>query len=660
MPFVLDSAFQPQGDQPAAIESLVQNLRAGVSNQILKGVTGSGKTYVMAKVIEKLNRPTIVITHNKTLVGQLYQEFKSFFPNNAVEYFVSYYDYYQPEAYVPSKDIYIEKDASINEEIDFMRHRATSSLFEREDILIVASVSCIYGLGSPENYLNMKVSLKTGEEICREELMRELVRIQYSRSDFAVRGSFKARGDTIEIYPKTSDKAIRVELFGDEVERILECDGLTGRVLQELTQVNIFPAQHYVTPAGNLEKAIEIIRAELAEMEARFLKENKLIEAQRIRERTLFDLEMLSTVGYCNGIENYSRHLEGRQTGDAPGTLIDYLPHNALIFLDESHVTIPQLRGMYNGDRSRKQTLVEYGFRLPSALDNRPLKYEEFVGMKKQTVYVSATPGPVELENAAARMIPLIVRPTGLLDPQIIVRPTEYQVDDILKELHLRKERNERVFITTLTKKMAENLATYYQEQGILCRYMHSDIQAMERLEIIRELRMGKFDVLIGINLLREGLDVPEVSLVCVLDADKEGFLRSATSLIQISGRAARNINGCVIFYADRLTPAIKAAIAESEERRRAQKIYNEQHGIVPTTISKKIADSIYGEVPGDENSGREELFPQYGKKMSEKEKQMAAETLRKAMREAAEALQFEEAAKMRDQLYALLGQKKN
>jgi excinuclease ABC subunit B len=654
MGFKLVSDYKPCGHQPQAIESLCSGIQNKVPSQILKGVTGSGKTYVMANVIEKMQRPTLIITHNKTLVGQLYQEFRSFFPENAVEYFVSYYDYYQPEAYVPSSDTFIEKDASINDEIDYMRHRGTASLFEREDIIIVASVSCIYGLGSPENYVGMKVSLSVGDIVDRDELLRELVRIQYSRSDFMTRGSFRVRGDCVEVFPKTSETGIRIVFFGDEVEEIAEWEPLQGKLLRHMKTVNIFPAQHYVTPQGQREKAIEKIKAELEARESLFLSENKLIEAQRIRERTLFDLEMLQEVGYCNGVENYSRHLDGREAGSPPDTLIDYLPHNAMIFLDESHVTIPQLKGMYNGDFSRKSNLVNYGFRLPSALDNRPLKYEEFSAIEKQLVYVSATPGPVELENARAHIIPLIVRPTGLLDPKVEIRPSDGQIDDIMHEIQKRAEKNERVFVTTLTKKMAEHLTEYLCENGIRCRYLHSDIEAIERLELIRELRLGSFDVLVGINLLREGLDAPEVSLVCVLDADKEGFLRSSTSLIQTSGRAARHLNGTVIFYADRLTDAMKSAIREADERRKVQEQFNRDNGITPTSVVKKIAASLYDEIPAKEDR------PEVGRVIQSKEElEKELEVLRVKMRQAAQELDFEQAATLRDRIYELMGKQK-
>jgi len=665
-PLTVKSNFQPAGHQPAAISSVVQNLGEGKRHQILKGVTGSGKTFVMAKVIEQVQRPTLIITHNKTLVGQLYQEFKSFFPENAVEHFVSYYDYYQPEAYLPSRDIYIEKDSQINEEIDYLRHRATASLFEREDIIIVASVSCIYGLGSPDNYMSLKVGLEVGQEIEREDVLRALVKIQYSRSEYLSRGSFRARGDVLEIFPKASETGIKVEFFGEEVERICEYDPLTGVTIRDLQNVNIYPAQHYVTFEHQRELALDRIRAELEVHEAQFLNSDQFIEAQRIRERTSYDLEMIQEMGYCKGIENYSRHLEGREGGSPPNTLLSYLPRGALVFIDESHVTIPQLKGMYNGDKSRKQNLVDYGFRLPSALDNRPLQYEEFREVPNQILYVSATPGLVELQDARDTTIPLIIRPTGLLDPEILVRPSRYQVDDVIKEARIRIERSERVFVTTLTKKMAEDLKEYLEEQGLACEYLHSEIHTIERLELIRRLRLGEFHILVGINLLREGLDVPEVSLVCVMDADKEGFLRSATSLIQISGRAARNVNGQVIFYADQLTDSIKEAIREATDRRRTQMAYNEKEGIIPRGISKSVAASIYDEIPNRVEEGQANLEREVKKRLNELpplEGQKKHEEIRKLsgwMHEAAEGLNFELAAMLRDKIYELQGQEKS
>ena len=660
MKFCVASDFEPKGDQPQAIEAIVKGLVSGEKRQILKGVTGSGKTFVMAKVIETVQRPTLIITHNKTLVGQLYQEFKDFFPDNAVEHFVSYYDYYQPEAYVPTTDTYIEKDSQINEEIDYLRHRATASLFEREDIIIVASVSCIYGLGSPENYMAMKVSIKVGDLVDRDEVLRNLVRIQYQRAMVLTRGSFQARGDVLEIYPKSANSAIRIEFFGDEVERISEFDPLTGVTIKEMEAVNIFPAQHYVTPESKREAAIERIEAELEVRERYFLEHEKLIEAQRIRERTNFDLEMIREIGFCKGIENYSRLLEGREAGSPPDTLLNYLPHNALILLDESHVTIPQLKGMYNGDQARKQNLVDYGFRLPSALDNRPLKYEEYSAINRQTIYVSATPGPVEMDLARHAIVPLIVRPTGLLDPKVTIKPLKYQVDDVLKQISQRRARNERVFVTTLTKKMAEDLSEYLSENGVACRYLHSDVDTMERLDLIRQLRLGEFDALIGINLLREGLDVPEVSLVCVLDADKEGFLRSATSLIQISGRAARHLNGEVIFYADRLTDSMKQAIAEAEYRRHLQIKYNQEHGIEPASIKKRIHDSLRDEIPLEEEA-EDKLNSLVGvqpKELLAEELQKEIKDLSRLMHKASEALDFELAVRLRDQIFKLQGHK--
>jgi excinuclease ABC subunit B len=660
--FQIRSDFQPQGHQPRAIKACCKNLDKRYPKQILKGVTGSGKTFVMANIIERVQRPTLIITHNKTLVGQLYQEFKGFFPNNSVEYFVSYYDYYQPEAYVASRDIYIEKDAKINEEIDFLRHRATASLFERDDIIIVASVSCIYGLGSPDTYLALKVAIKVGDELSREDLLRNLVKIQYSRGEYLVRGGFRVRGDVVEIFPKSSETGIRVEFFGDEVERISEVDPLTGVSIRSLDQVSVYPAQHYVTFEHQRETAFSEILKEMEEQEQGFKQSEKWIEAQRIRERTQFDLEMMQEIGFCKGIENYSRHLEGRAAGSCPGTLLDYLPSDGLVFLDESHVTIPQLKGMYNGDFSRKSTLVDYGFRLPSALDNRPLKYEEFRCLKYPVIYVSATPGPVELEDARDRLVPLIVRPTGLLDPEILVRPLGFQVDDVIKEAQLRIARNERVFVTTLTKRMAEDLSEYLTENGVDCRYLHSEIDTMERMELIRKLRLGDYHVLIGINLLREGLDVPEVSLVCVMDADKEGFLRSATSLIQTSGRAARNVNGQVIFYADKLTDSMKAAIRESQYRRRLQMEYNKEHGITPKSISKAIAASIYDEIPDKVGREKTALDHQVKEKLDdlvdldEAQKLLEVKRLNDWMKSASEQLNFELATVLRDKIYELQG----
>jgi len=658
----VSSAFEPAGHQPQAIAQAVKNLENQKPYQILKGVTGSGKTFVMAKIIEKVQRPTLIITHNKTLVGQLYQEFKSFFPDNAVEYFVSYYDYYQPEAYVPSRDIYIEKDSKINDEIDYLRHRATASLFEREDIIIVASVSCIYGLGSPDNYMSLKVCLEVGQEVDREDVLRSLVKIQYSRSEYLSRGTFRARGDVVEIFPKAAETGIKLEFFGDEIERICEYDPLTGVVIRDLQKVNVYPAQHYVTFEHQRESAFDRIRSELEIQESAFLKAQRFIEAQRIRERTSFDLEMILEMGYCKGIENYSRHLEGREAGSPPDTLLSYLPREALVFIDESHVTIPQLKGMYNGDMSRKQNLVDFGFRLPSALDNRPLQYEEFRQIPNPVVYVSATPGLIEQQDARHHLIPLIIRPTGLLDPEILVRPARYQVDDVIKEARLRIERNERVFITTLTKKMAEDLKEYLEEQGLKCEYLHSDIDTIERLELIRRLRLGEFHILVGINLLREGLDVPEVSLVCVMDADKEGFLRSTTSLIQISGRAARNLNGQVIFYADKLTDSIKEAIREAADRRRIQMKYNEEHNITPVSISKSIASSIYEEIPDRTEEAQASLQKEVRERLDQipdlKGEMLHKEVkkLSRWMHEAAEGLNFELAALLRDKIYELQG----
>ena len=587
--FQLISEYTPRGDQQQAIDALCTGLRQAKQHQVLLGVTGSGKTYSIAKVIEEVQKPTLVITHNKTLAAQLYGEFKEFFPRNAVEYFVSYYDYYQPEAYIPTTDTYIEKDASINEYIDKMRHSATRSLFERRDVIIVASVSCIYGLGDPDAYYGMLFFLERGQTIDRQKLLRRLTDIQYERNDIDLhRGTFRARGDVIEVVPSYEDHiAVRIELFGDEVDQLVTFDPLTGKRIEELDRVTIYPASHYVTPKEQMDRAMESIKAELLEWEMKLKQANKLLEMQRLHQRTMFDLEMLQEVGFCHGIENYSRHLSGRNPGEPPPTLIEYFPRDALFVIDESHVTLPQLRGMYVGDQSRKTTLVEYGFRLPSAKDNRPLCFEEFEAQIPQIIYVSATPGPYELEQTGGVVAEQVIRPTGLMDPEILIRPATGQVDDLLEEIRIRANRSERVLVTTLTKRMAEDLTEYYEELGVRVKYLHSDIQTLERIEIIRDLRLGKFDVLVGINLLREGLDIPEVSLVAILDADKEGFLRSTTSLIQTAGRAARNVNGQVLLYADTITKSIKAMMAETERRREKQQQYNEKYDITPETIKK-------------------------------------------------------------------------
>lgn len=592
--FELVSKYTPQGDQPEAIKKIVAGIQEGKRHQTLLGATGTGKTFTISNVIKEVNKPTLIIAHNKTLAGQLYSEFKEFFPNNAVEYFVSYYDYYQPEAYVPSTDTFIEKDASINDEIDKLRHSATSALFERKDVIIIASVSCIYGLGSPEEYREMVVSLRTGMEIERNQLLRRLVDIQYERNDINfIRGTFRVRGDVVEIFPASRDEhCIRIEFFGDEIDRIREVDALTGEIIAEREHVAIFPASHFVTREEKMRIAIQNIEKELEERLKELRAEDKLLEAQRLEQRTRYDLEMMREMGFCSGIENYSRHLTLRPPGSTPYTLLDYFPEDFLIVIDESHVTLPQIRGMYNGDKARKQVLVDFGFRLPSALDNRPLTFEEFEKHVHQIVYVSATPGPYELEHTP-EMVEQIIRPTGLLDPTISVRPIEGQIDDLIAEIHDRIAKNERVLVTTLTKKMSEDLTDYLKEIGIKVQYLHSEVKTLERIEIIRELRLGTYDVLVGINLLREGLDIPEVSLVAILDADKEGFLRSERSLIQTIGRAARNANGTVIMYADKITNSMEIAINETKRRRAIQEEYNRKHGITPKTIQKDIREAI-------------------------------------------------------------------
>lgn len=652
--FDIQSNYQPSGDQPAAIAKLVNGIKEGKHHQTLLGATGTGKTFTISNVIKEVNKPTLVMAHNKTLAGQLYSEFKEFFPNNAVEYFVSYYDYYQPEAYVPQTDTYVEKDSSVNDEIDKLRHSATSSLFERKDVIIIASVSCIYGLGSPEEYREMVVSIRKGMEIERNQLLRRLVDIQYERNDVNfTRGTFRVRGDVVEIFPASRDeKCIRVELFGDEVDRIREVDALTGEVLSEREHVAIFPASHFVTREEKMKIAIENIEAELEVQLEKFREEGKLLEAQRLEQRTNYDLEMMREMGFCSGIENYSRHLTLREAGATPYTLLDYFPDDFLLVIDESHVTLPQIRGMYNGDQARKQVLVDYGFRLPSALDNRPLKFDEFQSKVSQAIYVSATPGPYELEHTPD-MVEQIIRPTGLLDPTIDVRPIEGQIDDLIDEIHERVRRNERVLVTTLTKKMSEDLADYLKELGLKVEYLHSEIKTLERIEIIRELRKGTYDVLIGINLLREGLDIPEVSLVAILDADKEGFLRSERSLIQTIGRAARNANGHVIMYADKMTDSMKKAIDETKRRRLIQEAYNQQHGIVPKTIIKKIPDIIRATQAAEEE-GTYVTKVTKGKKLTKAELDKLIATLEVEMKDAAKALDFERAAELRDTIFEL------
>ena len=677
-PFKVEAPFTPTGDQPTAIQSLTDGIERGEWAQVLLGATGTGKTFTMAKVIEAVQKPTLIIAHNKTLAAQLCSEFKSFFPNNAVEYFVSYYDFYQPEAYIPSSDTYIEKDASINDEIDKLRHSATMSLFERRDVIIVASVSCIYGLGDPEDYSDLVLSLRLGQTKSRDEILSKLVDIQYTRNDMNfIRGTFRVQGDTIEIFPAAySERAIRVELFGDEIDRLVEVDALTGEVIAERKHVAVYPASHYVTTKEKMKIAVERIEAELDEQLAKLKAEDRLLEAQRLEQRTRYDIEMMQEMGYCSGIENYSRHMSERKAGEAPYTLIDYFPDDFLIMVDESHVTIPQVRAMYNGDRARKESLIEYGFRLPSALDNRPLKFDEFVERINQIVYVSATPGPYEME-VETNVAEQIIRPTGLLDPSIEIRPIKGQMDDLLGEIHKRAAKNERVLVTTLTKKMAEDLTEFLKEMGVRVRYLHSDIVTIERAEIIRDLRAGVFDVLVGINLLREGLDMPEVSLVAILDADKEGFLRSDTAMIQTIGRAARNVNGHVIMYADRVTGSMQRAMDETDRRRAVQEAYNIEHHITPKSVSKDVKELIeLTKIEEDMVTDGKGLSPKKGKKKSsaagmdhghEPYAQDAAATkvaditaeelynkieeLDRQMKAAAKQLEFEKAAKLRDQL---------
>ena len=677
-PFKVEAPFTPTGDQPTAIQSLTEGIERGEWAQVLLGATGTGKTFTMAKVIEAVQKPTLIIAHNKTLAAQLCSEFKSFFPNNAVEYFVSYYDFYQPEAYIPSSDTYIEKDASINDEIDKLRHSATMSLFERRDVIIVASVSCIYGLGDPEDYSDLVLSLRLGQTKSRDEILSKLVDIQYTRNDMNfIRGTFRVQGDTIDIFPAAySERAIRVELFGDEIDRLVEVDSLTGEVIAERKHVAVYPASHYVTTKEKMNIAVERIEAELDEQLAKLKAADRLLEAQRLEQRTRYDIEMMQEMGYCSGIENYSRHMSERKAGEAPFTLIDYFPDDFLIMVDESHVTMPQIRAMYNGDRARKESLIEYGFRLPSALDNRPLQFDEFVERINQIVYVSATPGPYEME-VETNIAEQIIRPTGLLDPSIEIRPIKGQMDDLLGEIHKRAAKNERVLVTTLTKKMAEDLTEFLKEMGVRVRYLHSDIVTIERAEIIRDLRAGVFDVLVGINLLREGLDMPEVSLVAILDADKEGFLRSDTAMIQTIGRAARNVNGHVIMYADRVTGSMQRAMDETDRRRAVQEAYNIEHHITPKSVSKDVKELIeLTKIEEDMVTDGKGLSPKKGKKKSSaagmdhghkpyaqdadaikvaeitaEELYNKIEELDRQMKAAAKQLEFEKAAKLRDQL---------
>ncbi len=649
MDFRLVSEYKPKGDQVRAIEELTHGLYAGEKHQVLLGVTGSGKTYTMAKVIEQLNRPAVVLAHNKTLAAQLYHEFKQFFPNNAVEYFVSYYDYYQPEAYIPAGDVYIEKEATVNDELDKLRLSATRSLFERRDCIIVASVSCIYGLGSPEAYYGMLLFLEKGQKIRRNDIFSKLVEILYERNDVDFRrGTFRVRGDVIEVYPTYEDNAYRIELFGDEVDSLSQIDPLFGTVKQKYTRLPIYPKSHYVMSAAQKNRAIETILEELAWWEKELEKEGRLVESQRVHQRTRFDLEMIKSMGYCHGIENYSRHFSGRLPGEPPPTLLDYFPRDFMMFIDESHQTVPQLHGMWHGDRSRKENLIQYGFRLPSALDNRPLKFEEFEARTNQIIYVSATPGPYELTKSAGVVVEQIIRPTGLVDPQVEVRPVKGQIDDLLHEIRKRTNKGERVLVTTLTKRMAEDLAEYYSEVGVRCRYMHSEIETLERIKILRDLRKGEYDVLIGINLLREGLDLPEVSLVAILDADKEGFLRSSGSLIQTIGRCARNVNGRAILYADRMTESMQRAIDETDRRRAIQQAYNQEHGIVPQTIIRPLSMSLAGIAESDyvDMTAEADGLPEF---KSQEELDAYIAKLESDMREAAKRFEFEKAAKLRD-----------
>jgi excinuclease ABC subunit B len=653
MDFKLVSDYRPCGDQATAIEELLAGVQEGEKHQVLLGVTGSGKTFTMAKLVEATNRPTLVLAHNKTLAAQLYHEFRNFYPQNAVEYFVSYYDYYQPEAYIPAGDVYIEKEATINDELDKLRMSATRSLFERRDCLIVASVSCIYGLGSPEAYYGMLLLLEKGQKISRQDILRRLVEIQYERNDLDFRrGTFRVRGDVVEVFPTYEDSAYRIEMWGDQVESLSQIDPLFAQVKQNLVRLPIYPRTHYVMPADQREEAITRILAELEWWRAELEKQGKLVEAQRLHQRTMFDLEIMKEMGYCHGIENYSRHLSGRLPGEPPPTLLDYLPQDALLFIDESHQTVPQLHGMFNGDRSRKQTLVDYGFRLPSALDNRPLTFAEFEHRVGQVIYVSATPGPYELTKSGGRVIEQIIRPTGLIDPEVDVRPTRNQIDDLLGEIRARAQAGERVLVTTLTKRMAEDLTEYYTEVGVRCRYLHSEIDTLERVKILRDLRKGEFDVLIGINLLREGLDLPEVSLVAILDADKEGFLRSAGSLIQTVGRAARNVRGKAILYADVLTDSIRQAVAETNRRREKQQRFNEENDITPESIVKPVDMALAAVVAADYVTVPAEIAE--AELTSPDQLDQLIASLEKRMREAAKQFEFEKAAQLRDRIKAL------
>ena len=654
IPFKVISDYQPRGDQPQAIDKLAAGLEKGLRYQVLLGATGTGKTFTMAKVVERIQKPTLVLAPNKTLAAQLYAEFKEFFPENAVEYFVSYYDYYQPEAYVPASDTYIEKDSSINDEIEKLRHSATAALLERRDVIVVASVSCIYGLGSPQEYKEQMLSLRPGMELDRDRMLRRLIDMQYDRNDMNfIRSTFRVRGDVVEIFPaSSSEAAVRVEFFGDEIERITEVDTLTGEVLKERRHICIFPASHYVTSRETMERALRDIREELQDRLKVLEGEGRLLEAQRLAQRTNYDMEMLQEVGFCTGIENYSRHLIGKQPGEPPYTLLDFFPEDYLMMIDESHVAVPQVGGMYEGDRSRKTTLVEYGFRLPSALDNRPLKFKEFEEHLHQVVFVSATPGPYEMQHNQGPVVEQINRPTGLLDPEILVRPVKHQLDDLLQEIRQRTQRQERVLVTTLTKKMAEDLTDYMKEMGIKVRYLHSEVKTLERMEIIRDLRLGVFDVLVGINLLREGLDLPEVSLVAILDADKEGFLRSERSLIQTAGRAARNVNGLVIMYGDTVTDSMARAIRETNRRREIQKAFNKAHGIVPQTVQKAVRDVVEMTRPVEKDAKTGDLA-----KMSKKERKDWVTRLEKEMRQAAKELDFERAAQLRDLMLEIRAQ---
>ncbi len=660
MKFKLRSNYQPRGDQPAAIDQLVRGVEAGEKHQVLLGVTGSGKTFTMAKVIEAVNRPALVLAHNKTLAAQLYHEFKSFFPENAVEYFVSYYDFYQPEAYVPSADVYIEKEATINDELDKLRMSATRSLFERRDVIIVASVSCIYGLGSPEAYYGMLVMLEKGQHTSREALLRRFVDIQYDRSEDLRRGTFRVRGDMIEIYPTYEDNGYRIEMWGEQIDALRQIDPLTGEVRagqEDLTRVPVYPKTHYVMPAEQRERAIVSIHEELEWWKKELERAGKFVEAQRLTQRTLFDIEMMRTIGYCHGVENYSRHLSGRLPGEAPPTLLDYVPQDYLVFVDESHQTVPQVRGMHAGDRSRKETLVNYGFRMPSALDNRPLTFEEFEHRVNQALYVSATPGPYELTKSGGLFVEQVIRPTGLVDPEVEIRPVKGQVDDLLEEIRMRAERNERVLVTTLTKRMAEDLSEYFTEIGVRCRYLHSEVETLDRIKILRDLRRGEFDVLIGINLLREGLDLPEVSLVAILDADKEGYLRSATSLIQTMGRCARHISGRAILYADTCTGSMNQAISETNRRRDKQLAYNKENNITPESIVKsvdmelaRIVEADYVTIPVDDVA----LDTATANVKNEQQLAELLKQLEGQMREAAKKFEFEKAAQLRDRIRGL------